>query len=279
MAVKNRAEAIVQVNTKIVPRVTNTIHKSLLNDDILNSINFRKDVIITATPAGGNVTANFTSSDLVTVTTSDNLTVSFSGLENGDVKYLKVTKPLNKSVSFYGATDLTPDPIAINKNNTTVIYNVVQKDGVVYVLALQNSLIKGSFSDIENEDYYKYASCGAVYSYFANAPFVDNTAWISATILNGSGTIYYRKTRLNYLEIYIESFLPVGFETIAFTLPSGYIPTNTIKQNTLIINETDIYIIGSNSITNAGKFIFAQYLSNSAINNYFFSIPLNLPTP
>jgi len=133
MAIGNRIETKSNVTTKIVPAVTNTIHKDLLNNDILASIEFRKDVIDTETESGGLVTVDFSDKDLATVVTTVTLTVSFTGLQNGDdAKYLEVTKTSGLSVSFSGATDVSMRKSAID-TLSVALYWVYQKNGNVYV--------------------------------------------------------------------------------------------------------------------------------------------------
>jgi len=167
MAVKNRVEAIAQVNTKIVPIVTNTIHKDLLNNDILNSTVFRKDVINSTTASGGLATCNFSNTDLITLSLSDSVNISFTGLENGDVKYLYVTKPVAKSVTFSAATEVTPFIKNITDLKTSVLYQIFSKNGLIFIKAIVDTLPEAVASDILAANAYKITTGKAVFDYVA----------------------------------------------------------------------------------------------------------------
>jgi hypothetical protein len=169
MAKKNRTEAKSQVTTEIVPTVTNTTHRNLLNNDLLESIRFRKEVEATATPSGGAVTCDYTNADLVTVTLpSGSLTVSFTGLEKGDRCFLYISKPLSSSISFSGATDVTEDPTVINTLLGQVLYSVYSSNGFVFVKAFVSTMIKAQNAF--------FAAASAYYdiSYVTPKKYVDN---------------------------------------------------------------------------------------------------------
>lgn len=135
MAVKNRTEAIYAVDTKIVssPKVTNGTHRDLLNNDILNSVIFRKDVIGSQTPVGGVLVVDFETNDLVTISTSADISISFTNIENGDIKYIELWKFPANTVTFTGATDISFKKDYINTTATHVVYKVANKNGFIYV--------------------------------------------------------------------------------------------------------------------------------------------------
>lgn len=155
MAKKNRDEITTQVNAKIVPTVTNAVHKDLLNNDIVNSVVLEKDVITAQSPAGGNITIDYSDKDTATVVTTSNLTVSFTNIENGAVKYLSITKNAGNTVSFSGATDVSDRKAYINSTETVVVYKVSHKNGNIYVesISVDNDLtaqLNGIESDISD---------------------------------------------------------------------------------------------------------------------------------
>lgn len=150
MAVKNRDESITEVNSKIVPTLTNTTHKNLLNNDILNSVVFRKDVIASEAPATGTVTIDYINKDTATVVITGNLVVSFTNIENGDVKYLAITKQAGNVISFSGATDVSVRKTFINTDITIVVYEVKNKNGNIYVnsINIDNDISGGLLTKI-----------------------------------------------------------------------------------------------------------------------------------
>ena len=134
MPINNRTEAVISVNTQLVPTISATELRTFLNDSLINSLKFDKDVIATDTPTAGAVTINFSNKDLSTVTTAVNLAVSFSNLQNGSVKYLEVIKQAANSVSFVGSVDMSKNIEWIN-TQTKILYVISNKNGIIYVEA------------------------------------------------------------------------------------------------------------------------------------------------
>lgn len=151
MAVNNRSEATTEVNADIVATVTNTIHRNLLNNKILNSVLFRKDVAGSATPDGtGKITVNFLNDDIVIVNTTLNATIYFQNLEIGDsAKYIFLTKNASNTVSFNSAIDVSAKKRYINSNMTTVVYRVTNKNNNIYVEAINvNNELQFEYGDL-----------------------------------------------------------------------------------------------------------------------------------
>lgn len=133
MAKKNRIEILAEVVTKFVATLTLTTHKSFLDDDLINSAVYEKDVIAIETPAGGNVIIDYANKDTATVVITANLSVSFTNIENGAVKYLHITKNATNTISFAGATDVSQRKSFINTIPTIVIYEVKNKNAIISV--------------------------------------------------------------------------------------------------------------------------------------------------
>ncbi len=133
MAVGNRTETKAAVTAALVPTLTLANHITLLNDSVNESAVFRKDIIATETEAAGLVTINYANKDTATVTTAVNLAVSFTNIENGDVKYLSITKGATDTISFTGATDVSIRKDYIDGTATLVVYEVFNKNGNIYV--------------------------------------------------------------------------------------------------------------------------------------------------
>lgn len=150
MAIGNRTETQSVVTSTIVPTVTNSIHRSLLNDTILAGIVFRKDVIGTETPSAGTVTIDFSNKDCATITTAVNISINIGSIQNGDVKYIVLTKALTNTVAFPGSIDYTYWKNEINTIVNYVAYQVLCKDGIVYVQAIYSPVqpVNAGFASI-----------------------------------------------------------------------------------------------------------------------------------
>lgn len=133
MAVGNRTEIKTEVDSDLVATVDLSILNPFLKDDLIESIVFRKDIIASETPGGGTVTIDYSNKDTATVSVASNLAVSFTNLQNGDVKYLAITKLAANAITFSGATDISQRKTYINTLVTVVHYEVREKNGIITV--------------------------------------------------------------------------------------------------------------------------------------------------
>ena len=150
----NRTESKTQVTTRLTASVSIAgKHIPLFNTDLLDSLNFRKDVIgatqvITlGTPAA--VTVDFSTRDLAVIdaaTNSTDIDITINNTANGeDSKYIEITKTATKTVTFAAATDLTTNPAVVDAG-TSVIYQVFEKNGVQFVNAMLDTTINAGLS-------------------------------------------------------------------------------------------------------------------------------------
>lgn len=135
MAAQNRDELQTQIDSTFVATLQIADHRAYLKDPQTESLVFRKDVIASQSPSGGSIAIDYSNKDLATVTTTGNLAVSFTGLENGDVKYLRIQKNAGNTVSFTGAVDISPRRGYINSTVTVVFYRVTNKNNEIFVCA------------------------------------------------------------------------------------------------------------------------------------------------
>lgn len=250
---KNRTELETQVDTDIVATLAIADHRTFLKDELIDSAVLRKDVIASETPGGGTVSINFANKDLATVTTTANLAVSFTGMENGDVKYLAITKNAGNTISFTGATDTSIRRTYINDTALTVIYQVFYKNGVISVQSI----------NIEND--------------------LDiQTDWINATIDPGfSGTvtqtIKYRINKNGSLEIVgAISGGTGGSADEIFFLPVGFRPAY-LKQVVVGSYDTTLgYVPAIVNIQTDGEVHIHHYPGSSAFVSATFNITMHI---
>lgn len=240
MGKKNRVEATIQVDTKIVPTVTNAVHRDLLKNDIVNGVVFEKDVIATETVVAGSVTIDYSNKDTATVNTSVNLTVSFTNIENGSVKYLSVTKSTTNTVSFAGAVDVSPRRAYINSSSTVVIYKISHKNGSIYVSAI-------------NIDFDFQPEINALSSYLVN--YVNN---IVAATLNG--------IEFKYLNIGAWNMTGFAVTSVSYVVPAG---KKIINIHATIVNDTGLGIYQLNTIVEGNTNVGGYIIYNNAFSKRF----------
>jgi len=131
----NRQAVKSNVLTKIQPTVVTAIHREVLNEDFADNLVFREDVAVIQTSTVTSITCDFTGKDRIDLTrTGGALSITLSGLGDGDVKYLLVTKTAGQAVTFVGTTDVTP--IKANANAlSTVLYEIVRKSSFYFAKA------------------------------------------------------------------------------------------------------------------------------------------------
>jgi len=231
MAKNNRDEAIIVTTAALVPTLTLAQHEVMLNDNVLNSVVFEKDVIASETPAAGAVTIDYEDKDTATVTTAVDLAVSFTNLENGAVKYLEVTKAAANVISFVGAVDKVNFRDYINTVETVVCYRISNKNGVIYAEALF-------------------------------AP--DSTTWQNLTLATGwTGSAKYR---INYVTDKIEFEFDVTRDSAINNIVCS-IPSNINPDRNLYYACCEY----SGSIKNASLgYSLSQFLIDSSIGEHYF---------
>ena len=122
---KNRDEvkALIQALTAIH---TESDYKDTLAEQIADNLVFRKEV--TGTLAGsGAVSVDFVDKDYIELTLSGNSTITFSNIELGEEKVLKIVKSAGQTIAFSGAQDQTPDADNVT-GLTSIYYSVYKKD-------------------------------------------------------------------------------------------------------------------------------------------------------
>lgn len=154
MAVNNRDEQNSSFTTNIVAEVDIADLEAYEVDDMNESVVFRKDVITaTVTPASTTPTVNF-NNDGTNAKTHDtydlditgyNVTITVSGLVNGDHKTLCVTKAAGDTIAFTGVTDISARRNYIDNSATYVVYDIYQKNSITYA----NSINIENYSVVE----------------------------------------------------------------------------------------------------------------------------------
>lgn len=247
----NRTEAQAQITSNNVPSVTNNVMGVMLNNNILDNVVFRKDLKTTASIAGLSAyTANFASSDQINLTSANqNITISFSNLEDGEVKYLSVTKTATVSISFSGAIDAVNYRNYINASVTSITYRVTSKNGTIFVEAIY-SASNPTFTTIN----------------------VNNTNW--------TGTIKYRIDEFTgkvQMEISVLANTSTGGE-IAI-LPAAIIPDRIISLNLVAkANSATEHLSSGTFITNSG-FMSASSYNVKNPNTYWAYIEYYITLP
>ena len=158
MAKRNRTEITSDVNTKLVPSITASIHRTVLNENLAASAVLKKDVITTLAASGGSGTVDFASTDTKVITgITQNYVITVTNIENGEVCYLEVNKQLGNTITFAGGLlDQTISKNYVNASLNKVVYKIYNKNGVVYANAETQNLHEASETELRNGTKNKY---------------------------------------------------------------------------------------------------------------------------
>jgi hypothetical protein len=143
----NRTTVKAAIVTQNVPTVTNADLTNMLNVEMNDNLRFRLDVVASQS-AGSSATCNFTGKEKIILTTSGPaISITISGVEDGDEKWLFINKSAGETVTFISAANLTPVSNYIT-NATTVLYQIQRKGSVTYVMPWLNTVRQATDSII-----------------------------------------------------------------------------------------------------------------------------------
>lgn len=136
----NRTTVKSNIQNLNVPSVTNEDMEDMLNDNICDNVVFQEDVVKAQNTSVSSVNVNFTGYDRVNLSGYGlNLTISVSGLDDGNFRWLKVIKTSGRTISFSGVTLL--NYLSENLTSATEVdFIVIRKGSKYYALPLLEQL-------------------------------------------------------------------------------------------------------------------------------------------
>ncbi|MDX1700118.1 MAG: hypothetical protein R3250_05835 [Melioribacteraceae bacterium] len=147
---KNRTELSTYVQG-LAALHTEEDYKETLDDNIINSVVTRKDVVISeaAVDEGDSFSfvTDYDNADQVICTgaTGDyELQITINNTADGDILKLKIQKGNQIEVDFTNATDETPAPQSVVTALTEVVYLVYNVNSTVYVKAITNTIFSAN---------------------------------------------------------------------------------------------------------------------------------------
>lgn len=140
----NRTTAKTNITTINVPSVSNAEMNTMLKDELADNIVFLADVAVVQTSSTTNITVNFTDKDRIDLTrTGGALNITVSGLDDGTLKYLKITKTAGEAITWVGVTDITPVKENIT-SQTLVLYEIIRKGSDYFARAWVETVIQAT---------------------------------------------------------------------------------------------------------------------------------------
>ncbi len=145
MALKNRTESKAIVTNWTPVLDLETTHKPDLRDNILDNIIFRKDVAGSGTGTGS-ITIDFLDIDYISWDGSgSNLTITLSNIQQGEIKYLMLTKTIAASVAFVSPVIFENDNQEYVKSLRDILFKIYNKNGTdIHVRMITNDVPESS---------------------------------------------------------------------------------------------------------------------------------------
>lgn len=272
---KNRTEAIAAVLAALVPTLTLAELIALWNNELNDTYLFRKDIIASETPSAGAVTIDYSNKDTATVTTGVNLAVSFTNIENGDVKYLVITKAATNSISFAGATDITEYPTYINNIPILVPYQIFNKNGAIYAKAMIASIINGGAGGIFAADFKSFPNSQAVKEWQEGQVAPWQNPSYNANFSAGTFPLQFRTINTGVFGTMLQlrgDMLTTASSGAAFTLPGSSRPA-THRADTFIKPPSGVGVV---HITDSGLGVVESTSWSTTDDNKFnITMPLD----
>jgi len=236
MATQNRSETATTLNIVYQPTLAIATERTEMLQ-LASDMCFRKDVIASQVTTGDNITVDYTAKDMRVVdcaTTNFNANITFSGLDNGDVKYLLVSKNSGKTISFANALDNTDYPTR-TLTLTSCLYAVYSKNGVLQVKLLTKTV--DSRYNAQN------LLLNAPYSTSTIKIQADEFGWLN---INSGGGARITISGGSYSAGFVIGNLPAGFipnQTWVLPLPISNVIAGTYSVATCTINTSGEIII------------------------------------
>ncbi len=245
MANNNRTEVSAAIQA-LDALVGETKYKQLVNDVFAKSVVFRKDVSTTDTAATATKTLDFTDIDFITVTQSTNVTYTLSGIQQGEIKYLKITKSAGQSIAFSGATQEDENSTYIQAL-TSIMYEIFNKDGSIQVRAISKTIPSASetykgiveFANATEAADYSNFSMAVAPARMPEAMSTLFSSWVDASYNSGSFSNWSVSSggfKVRYLKIgdtvffsfYCTGTITGGQDTLTYNVPAAI--TGSIDQ-------------------------------------------------
>lgn len=243
MAKKNKTEAISNVSTKIVPVVTTAIHKDVLNNDLIPSLVFKKDVTGTVDATGlSNLTLDFVTNDTIVVNNiSQNFTISVSNMAQGERVFVELNKQLTNTVSFGGGIiDQTENKNYVNTKLTKVVYEILYKNTGVYAKSFTKTIYEATLAELHSGTPNKYVTPALLQSNAWLRIGVDESDVIISSAVDTANTYaYYRFNAEGDLQIYIKE-LKYNTSSIVNNL-FDFVNIISSNENLLMLGMSRIY--------------------------------------
>lgn len=177
---------------------------------ILDSVMLNRDVSATISATTSITSVNFAGVDAVTVNSAITTDILISGIEVGEVKYIRINKNAGNVITFSGIGVINMDINPVYCNTlTTLFYKIIRKESILIAVPYHKSFDFDAIPSVEVPEDWQEAALTSGYS---KDPSISRDG------------IWFRKYA-NYLDLSIGLFVPgTPATSIPATLPTGYRP-------------------------------------------------------
>jgi hypothetical protein len=214
--IKNRTEISAALQA-LAATVDLSELKEAVDDFFARSCVTRKDVASSGSGNGAQ-SIDFTDIDYFTWdATGADTTLTISGVQQGEIKYLKVTKDAGDTLDFSGAIDASETKKVFDAKGTGAVYKVWNKDGTTHL---------------------------------TNETFIYRIDWSALTASSNIGSVDIcfvqqigKSVTIALNFTFKSSYDPVTDGTLLFTLPSSIVPPEAFVGTALAASSNQIRAI------------------------------------
>lgn len=210
MSAQNRTALKAQVAAWAATLDLEVTHKPT-EQNILDSVVLNRDVV-SSIASSGTITLDFTGAEVVELTTTNDCTISFTGIETGESKVLIINKELGNILTFVAVSGIIDDDY-VSASLEYCVFLVTKKGAATPIQTVVTPLFASfDFSSIPTPE-----SPGAWQELSLYVP------WIANTTRSMRPGIWYRENR-DSVEISICIQRTTTTSGDIATLPTGYRP-------------------------------------------------------
>jgi hypothetical protein len=242
MSAQNRTALKALVTAWAATLDLETTHKPT-EQHILDSVLLNRDVV-SSIASSGTITLDFAGNDVVELTTTNDCTISFTGIETGESKVLIVNKELGNILTFVAVSGIIDDTYVSSSLEYCIF--LVTKKGVATPI---QTVVTPLFASFDIASIPTPEAPGAWQELFLVSP------WIANSIRAMQPGIWYRENR-DMVEITICIQRTTITSGNIATLPSGYRPAYPHRFTPVMFGVGDI---GCLLISDTGLIYMTSY--------------------
>jgi hypothetical protein len=234
MAIKNRTEIKSAATTALQPTLTLNTHRTFINDDFADNALFKKDIATTVTATSTSTSLDFATDDRKDFNDGGfDSALTITNFNDGEVKYIHVTKTAGKTLSFTGGWTFLSTNKKITQSTNFIIELINKNSKLIAVPHVINEYTTTQITQAGID----MTSAGT--DSFSIAPSSATAiASVDGKIFNNAGTSSYPVNHYNSGVYWQINYTTNRLELVRTATASTFFNTATFNSATLVFTYT-----------------------------------------